>query len=62
ETFGTAIPMYDDVRPYEQIPFQYSLHIVEAEGKKPRHESFLADGRSDPRPEILKLLQKLLGD
>jgi len=62
ETFGTAIPMYDDVRPYEQIPFQYSVHIVEAEGKKPGHESFLADGRSDPRPEILKLLQKLLGD
>ena len=62
ETFGTAIPMYDDVRPYEQIPFQFSLHIVESEGKKPRHESFLADGTSDPRPEILKRLKTLLGE
>ena len=62
ETFGTAIPLYDDVRPYEQIPFQFSLHIVESEGKKPRHESFLADGKSDPRPEILRRLKKLLGD
>ena len=61
ETFGTAIPLYDDVRPYEQIPFQYSLHIVDSEGKKPRHESYLADGKSDPRPEILKKLKKLLG-
>ncbi|MDP2884357.1 MAG: DUF2779 domain-containing protein [Ignavibacteria bacterium] len=61
ETFGTAIPLYDDVRPYEQIPFQFSLHIVEAEGKKPKHESFLADGKSDPRPDILKGLKKLLG-
>jgi hypothetical protein len=61
ETFGTAIPLFDDIRPYEQIPFQYSLHIVEAEGKKPKHESFLADGTTDPRPEILKRLKKLLG-
>jgi len=62
ETFGTAVPLYDDVRPYEQIPFQFSLHIVESDGKKPRHESFLADGSSDPRPEILNRLKKLLGE
>lgn len=62
ETFGTAIPMYDDVRPYEQIPFQFSLHIVEAQGKKPRHESYLADGKHDPRPEVLQKLRKLLGE
>jgi len=62
ETFGTAIPLFDDVKPYEQIPFQFSLHIVEGEGKKPKHESFLADGALDPRPEILNRLKKLLGN
>jgi len=62
ETFGTAIPLYDHVRPYEQIPFQFSLHIVDPAGKKPRHESFLADGTKDPRHEILKRLKKLLGN
>jgi hypothetical protein len=62
ETFGTAIPLFDDVRPYEQIPFQFSLHIIDSEAKKPRHESFLADGAGDPRPEILQRLKKLLGD
>jgi hypothetical protein len=62
ETFGTAIPLFDDVRPYERIPFQFSLHIVESGEKKSRHESFFADGNSDPRPEILQLLKKLLGD
>ena len=62
ETFGTAIPLFDDVKPYEQIPFRFSLHIVEAEGKEPKHESFLADGKSDPRPEILERLKKLLGN
>ena len=62
ETFGTAIPLFDDIRPYEQIPFQFSLHIVDGMGKKPRHESFLSDGIGDPRPEILQKLKKLLGD
>jgi hypothetical protein len=62
ETFGTAIPLLDDVKPYQQIPFQFSLHIVDSEGKKPSHESFLADGTKDPRPEILKRLKKLLGE
>jgi len=62
ETMMTAIPLYDDVRPYQQLPFQFSLHIVAKLGDKPRHESFLADGRSDPRPEILKRLKRELGD
>jgi hypothetical protein len=30
ETFMTAIPLYDGVRPYQQVPFQFSLHIVSA--------------------------------
>ncbi|MGD1045098.1 MAG: DUF2779 domain-containing protein [Bacteroidota bacterium] len=62
ETFMTAIPVYDDVRPYQSIPFQYSLHILKAQDEKPEHHSFLADGKKDPRPEILKLLKKLLGN
>ena len=61
ETFMTAIPMYDNVRPYQSIPFQYSLHIQKTKNDKPEHFSFLADGKKDPRPEILKHLKKLLG-
>lgn len=62
ETFMTAIPMYDNVRPYQSIPFQYSLHVLKAASAKPEHYSFLADGKKDPRPELLKLLKKLLGN
>lgn len=29
ETVQFAIPQYDESRPYQQIPFQYSLHILE---------------------------------
>ena len=32
ETFQPAIPLYDDTKPFEQIPFQYSLHIINEEG------------------------------
>ena len=32
ESFQSAVPLYDDSVPYQQIPFQYSLHWIEKEG------------------------------
>ena len=61
ETFGTAIPLFDNARPHQQIPFQFSLHIVKSEGAHPEHHGFLAEGQSDPRDEILSRLKSLLG-
>ncbi len=61
ETIAPAIPYYDQTRPYEDIPFQYSLHIVEKEGAKPKHYGYLAPGDIDPRLEILKQLKERLG-
>jgi hypothetical protein len=61
ETFATAIPLIDKARPYQQIPFQYSLHILNAPDAEPVHHSYLAEGPIDPRPEILSSLKKLLG-
>jgi Domain of unknown function(DUF2779)/Domain of unknown function DUF83 len=57
ETFSTAIPLFDGIRPYEQIPFQFSLHIVHEAGEKPKHRKYLADGRKDPRPEFMRQLK-----
>jgi hypothetical protein len=61
ETFMTAIPMYDDVSPYEQIPFQYSLHRIDTPESIPVHSMVLADGKTDPRREILSKLKNELG-
>jgi hypothetical protein len=61
ETMGPAIPIYDGVRPYQTIPFQFSLHIVENHESEPVHHSFLANGIEDPRPQLLNELQRLLG-
>ena len=60
ETFATAIPMFDGVRPYTQIPFQFSLHIMRSPGAEPEHHKFLADSTDDPRPEFMRRLRKAL--
>lgn len=57
ETFSTAIPLCDGVRPYEQIPFQFSLHVGNEACEKPEHRKYLADGRNDPRPEFMRRLR-----
>lgn len=56
ETFATAIPMFDGVRPYQAVPFQFSLHIQAGLDSAPAHRAFLADGRHDPRQEFMRRL------
>jgi hypothetical protein len=56
ETFATAIPQFNNISPYQSIPFQFSLHIQEKPDGKLTHRSFLATGDSDPRPEFLRTL------
>jgi hypothetical protein len=59
ETFATAVPVFDGSRPYQQLVFQYSLHI-EHENGEIEHKAYLAqtDG-SDPR---ISFIQQLLSD
>jgi hypothetical protein len=62
ETYTTAIPLFDGVQPYAQIPFQFSLHVVRSAGAQPEHYGFLAEGTNDPRPEFMRRLQVVLPD
>ncbi len=57
ESFQMAIPLFDGIRPYQQMPFQFSLHLVREVRAKPEHRKFLAEGRNDPRPEFLRQLK-----
>lgn len=52
ETFGVAIPPFEGIRPYQQIPFQFSLHSSS-------HHEFLAHG-GDPREAFLRDLKSSL--
>jgi len=56
ETFTQAVPEWDRLRPYQNIPFQYSIHLVEREGEDPSHLEFLADESSDPRRGLVDRL------
>ena len=51
ETFQQAVPLYDGLSPYEQIPFQYSLHIEQEDGTL-EHREFLAQEGTDPRRAV----------
>ena len=62
ETISTAIPIFDGSHPYQNIPFQYSLHVQESPDSQPKHVSFLANGEKDPRHELIKSLKENLGD
>jgi hypothetical protein len=48
ETVGPAIPRWVGTRPFQQIPFQFSLHLERRGGRMTHHEFLSCDG-SDPR-------------
>jgi hypothetical protein len=58
ETFQQAVPQWKGISPYQQIPFQYSLHIEYADGTL-EHREFLAPAGADPR---CALAQQLIHD
>ena len=61
ETFATAIPLFDGLRPYQNIPFQFSCHIMQSPDAEPGNLYFLAgDDQADPRIGFLKSLKKAL--
>jgi hypothetical protein len=60
ETFSTAVPIFDKSRPYQQLVFQYSLHIQSASNGELIHKEFLAEtNENDPR---IPFIEKLIAD
>jgi hypothetical protein len=61
ETFAAAIPIYDGTSPYQNIPFQFSLHVITKPGAMVEHYDYLAEGKDDPRPAFLAQLKQDIG-
>lgn len=57
ETINPAVPLFDDTKPYQQIPFQFSLHIQREQDGELEHHEYLHDAPTDPR---LALTEKLI--
>ncbi|MFT4244642.1 MAG: DUF2779 domain-containing protein [Candidatus Woesearchaeota archaeon] len=60
ETYTTAIPLHNGLKPFQRVPFQFSLHIISHKGAKPEHYEFLASGKNDPREEFISTLQSYM--
>lgn len=54
ETFATAIPIADGLRPHQQIPIQFSLHRLPRDGA-PDHVEFLAQAPLEQRALVERL-------
>jgi len=58
ETIMPGVPMLNESRPYQQLPFQYSLHHQDTKGGELKHDFYLAcnDLTIDPREALIKQL------
>lgn len=62
ETFNPAVPLYDGYRPYDNVPFQYSLHVLREPAGDVEHHEFLHTEQTDPVPAFLRTLRDQLAD
>lgn len=60
ETYPAAIPRFNGYRPYQQIPFQFSLHITEEEGKETKHFDFIYTEKNRPDEYFSKTLKEYM--
>ena len=62
ETVNPAIPRFAGMRPYDHLPFQWSVHVVQRLGAEPEHRDFLATEAGDPRSKFIASLCEVLRD
>ncbi|MEE4253098.1 MAG: DUF2779 domain-containing protein, partial [Desulfuromusa sp.] len=60
ETFNTPIPKFDGTRPYQQVPFQFSIHGQLQAGAEPQHFEYLTQPDVDPRRELIEQLLAII--
>ena len=61
ETFNPALPIYHLTRPFQPIPFQWSLHIQYLSGQL-EHQDFLYENSEDPRLRFVESLLDAIPD
>lgn len=62
ETLSSVIPSFDGIRPYQQVPFQYSLHILENPEAELQHKEYLHTENTHPGLPLLQRLKEDIGD
>lgn len=54
ELYTPAIPVFTNTKPYQQIPFLFSLHVIHSDGEELKHDYFYAVPGNDPREAFIK--------
>ncbi len=62
ETISHPIPLFDLTQPYQNVPFQFSLHIRQEPAGMITHQQFLYSYRRDPREELCEALIAKMGE
>lgn len=62
ETLGSLVPYFDGLKPYQQLPFQYSVHILDSPDAELRHEEFLHRDGANPAEPLSKSLMSHISD
>ncbi len=60
ETVNSVVPVLDGTSPFQQIGFQYSLHIVSNINEEPLHKEFLARAEYFTNPQVLNPRQAMI--
>ncbi len=61
ETIAVAVPLFDDTSPWEKLPNQYSLHVMDEHGQV-EHIEYLHEESSDPSEAVAKRLVQDIGE
>jgi hypothetical protein len=61
ESVNPAIPRFSGLRPFDQLPFQWSIHVQRQPEAETEHYEFLATDSGDPRREFITSLCSALG-
>jgi hypothetical protein len=62
ETINPAIPRYEECRPFEHVPFQFSAHTWQTPDAAITHKEFLHEYADDPRPSLISSLLEACGE
>lgn len=61
ETVSSALPLFDNYRPFQSIPFQFPLHVQGKLGGKAEAVSFLPEVSDDPRQALIEAMLRRIG-
>ena len=62
EGYSSAIPRFDGFGAYEQVPFQYSLHILHEDGEMEHKEFLITEPTKDLTLPLIEQMREDFGD